>query len=162
MRAESKAWAAATVKRRLREVERSLEALSFDLRHLEGRLHLPSPEELRRIESGEAPFTAAVVLAGLLRSVRPLVERVSFLIHETTSYTPEQLRRLPRRRLLDAFREDVLPGLRLLIEEVELEAAEVRANPEPAGRLQADFRAGNSEPHRTGDQTGRSGKVERS
>jgi hypothetical protein len=153
MRPPSKTWAAATVKRQLREVERSLDALSFDLRHLEGRLDLPSPEELRRIETGEAPFTAAAVLAGLLRSVRPLVERASFLIHETTSYTPEQLRRLPRRRLLDVFSEHVLPGLRLVVEEAESEAA---------GRLQADLRTGNSEPRRTEDQTGRSGKGERS
>jgi hypothetical protein len=152
MRTESKAWAAAAVKRRLREMERSLDDLTFDLRNLEGRLDLPSPEELRRIESGEAPFTSAAVLAGLLRSVRPLVERASSLIHEITSYTPEELRRLSRSWLLDAFSAYVLPGLRLMVKE-EAEAAR---------RLQADLRTGNSEPRRTEDQTGRSGKVERS
>jgi hypothetical protein len=152
MKAEGKAWAAATVKRRLREVERSLDDLTFDLRYLEGRLQLPSFEELRRIETGEAPFTSAAVLAGLLRSVRPLVERASFLIHEITSYTPEELRRLSRSWLLDAFSAHVLPGLRLVIKE-EAEAAR---------RLQADLCTGNSEPRRTEDQTGRSGKVERS
>jgi hypothetical protein len=110
-------WTPGVVKRRLRETERTIDALCHELSMLEGRIRVPSPEDLKRIESGAAPFTSEALQIGLLRRVVALLGRASWLINDVTAYKPAELRRFPRRSLLEDFGPEMLPGLRSAVEE---------------------------------------------
>jgi hypothetical protein len=93
MRPASTGWKPAVVKRRLRQLEKTLAALCLELDALEARIPAPSPRELQRFECGAAAFTPASVLLGVVCRSRSALCSTLVLISDMVSIPPDELRR---------------------------------------------------------------------
>ncbi len=93
MRPAATDWKPAVVKRRLRQLEKTLVALCLELDGLEGRIPVPSPQELQRFQCGAAAFTPASVLLGVVCRSRSSLGQTLMLISDMVSIPPAELRR---------------------------------------------------------------------
>lgn len=93
MRPAPTGWKPAVVKRRLRQLEKALAALCLELDALEGRIPVPSPQELQRFQCGVAAFTPASVLLGVVCRSRSSLRKTLVLISDMVSIPPDELRR---------------------------------------------------------------------